>query len=258
MELNEFVDVAEQACRIGGEILLDWADKFSVSEKSRANLVTEADFASQKAIHDFIGQKFPDHGYLGEEGLDQPGSSDFKWIIDPLDGTTNYVHGFPYYAVSIGLALKDELVVGAIFDPNQKEMFLASKNNGATVNGKKMSVSDIDSIPDAMAVASLPVGVDEKDPAIERFLRVLPKSRSLQRTGSAALNLAYVAAGRVDAFWSSSLNPWDQAAGVVLVQESGGTVTKMDNGEFSVFEPDLLATNGTDLHPSLSKMLCDE
>lgn len=258
MDYSEYVGVAEEACRIGGAILLDWADRFSVSEKGRANLVTEADFASQKAIHDFIHQRYPDHGYLGEEGLDLPGDSEFRWIIDPLDGTTNYVHGFPYYAVSIGLAKNDELIVGAIFDPNQKEMFLASDGNGATVNGKPLNVSGIDNLPDAMAVASLPVGVDQGDPAIARFLRVLPKSRSVQRTGSAALNLAYVAAGRVDAFWSSSLKPWDQAAGVVLVREAGGNVTTMGNANFLVDEPDLLASNGTSLHASLSEMLISD
>ncbi len=254
--MAELLETAEAAARIGGEVLREWADKFTAREKSPANLVTEADFASEKAIFEFIHGRFPDHRFLGEEGLNRDeGNSPYRWIIDPLDGTSNYVHRFPYYAVSIGVEQDGVLVAGAVFDPSRDEMFSAAAGDGATVNGQTMRVSPQQELSAALCMASLPVKTTRDDPAVQRFLRVLEAAQHVQRTGSAALNLASVAAGRVEAFWSTNLKPWDMAAGVLLVQEAGGRVTRTGGGTFAVDEPDLLASNGTPLHDKLVGLL---
>lgn len=252
----DFLQTAEEAARIGGNVLRSWASRFTVQEKSRANLVTEADHASQAAIHEFISRRYPSHNFLGEEGLSssQPDAR-FRWIIDPLDGTTNYVHGFPYYAVSIGLEQDGELIAGAIYNPVSDEMFLASAGHGAWLNRRRLKCSQVESLPQAMVIASLPVVSGPNDAAVQRFLKVLQQVQTVQRTGSAAMNLAYLAAGRIDAFWSSSLKPWDMAAGVLIVREAGGTVTRIDQSCFDVNVSDLLASNGSSIHEELSRIL---
>lgn len=252
----DFLQSAEEAARRGGHVLRAWSSKFTVREKSRSNLVTEADFASQQAIHDFLRGRYPNHGFHGEEGLDEVRpDSPYRWVVDPLDGTTNYVHGFPYFAVSIGLECDGQLIVGAIYDPTRDEMFLAARGAGATLNRRPLHRSDVTELSQAMVVASLPVATSPDDIAVKRFLRMLPVAQTVQRTGSAALNLAYVAAGRLDAFWSTSLKPWDMAAGVVLVEEAGGSVTRVDGGAFKLGEPNLLASNGSNIHQELTKHL---
>lgn len=253
---TEFLETAQEAARLAGDVLESWSEKFTVSEKSPANLVTEADFAAQEVIHQYIQSRFPDHNFLGEEGLAETNSdSPYRWVIDPLDGTSNYVHRFPYYAVSIGLERGDELRVGVIFDPNRDEMFCAVQGEGATLNGKPIGSSRVDSLSQTMAMASLPVAATPDDPAVDRFLRVMAQAQTVQRTGSAALNLCYVACGRIDAYWSSSLKPWDMAAGALIVAEAGGRVSKMDGGSFEIAVPDLLSSNGTSIHEELQKIL---
>ncbi|MCA9051387.1 MAG: inositol monophosphatase, partial [Planctomycetaceae bacterium] len=235
-ELQRFLELAETAAIAVGKVLLDWAGRFSVREKGRADLVTEADEASQKVIHDLIAAEFPDHGFLGEEGLQSdPGTSDLQWIIDPLDGTSNYVHGFPYYAVSIGLCRGSVPLVGVIHDPNRSETFTAIASHGAWLNGTAIQTTGETELQRTMGMASLPVGATDTDPAVRRFLKAMNHLQTVQRTGSAALNLASVACGRVDVFWSTSLKPWDVAAGVLLVTEAGGTVTSLSGGPFDIF-----------------------
>ena len=252
----EFLQAAEEAARRAGHVLRAWSSKFTVREKSRSTLVTEADFAAQEVIHNFLKGRYPQHGFHGEEGLNEVRpDSPYRWVVDPLDGTTNYVHGFPYFAVSIGLEFEGRLVVGAIYDPTRDEMFLAARGSGATLNRRPLHKSDVTELGQAMVVASLPVATHPDDIAVKRFLRMLPHAQTVQRTGSAALNLAYVAAGRLDAFWSTSLKPWDMAAGVVLVEEAGGRVTRVDGGPFQLEEPNLLATNGSDIHQELMRHL---
>ncbi len=252
----EFLQAAEEAARRAGHVLRAWSSKFTVREKSRSNLVTEADFAAQVVIHNFLKGRYPQHGFHGEEGLNEVRpDSPYRWVVDPLDGTTNYVHGFPYFAVSIGLEFEGRLVVGAIYDPTRDEMFLAVRGGGATLNRRPLHKSDVTELGQAMVVASLPVATHPDDIAVKRFLRMLPHAQTVQRTGSAALNLAYVAAGRLDAFWSTSLKPWDMAAGVVLVEEAGGRVTRVDGGPFQLEEPNLLATNGSGIHQELMRHL---
>lgn len=247
-----FLQTAQEAARIGGRILQEWQTKFTAREKSPANLVTEADLASQTAIHEFIQNRFSDHKFLGEEGLNQQeGTSDYRWVIDPLDGTGNYVHRFPYYAVSIGLECRGELIVGVIYDPTRDELFSATLGGGAFLNGQTIRCSVVETLPEAMCMASLPVKTSGDSPAVRRFLAVLGEAQSVQRSGSAALNLCCVACGRVDGFWSTSLAPWDMAAGVLIVTEAGGKVTTTSGGLFQLETPDLLATNGTGLHLAL-------
>lgn len=251
-----FLEAAEEAARAAGAVLQDWAGKFTVSEKGPADLVTEADVAAQRAIHDLLHLRFPDHGFLGEENLFQAaGSSGFRWVIDPLDGTSNYVHRFPYYAVSIGLEHFGEIVAGVIFDPTRNEMFSALRGAGATLNGTPIRTSHFAPLDQAMVIVSFPPGVTPDGLPIQRFLRVLPYAQTIHRSGSAALNLAYIAAGRLDGYWSTSLKPWDMAAGVVMVREAGGNITQLDGRALDIEIPSLLATNGTGIHAELMALL---
>jgi myo-inositol-1(or 4)-monophosphatase len=250
---TEFLETAKQAARAGAVVLEEWAGKFTVSEKSPANLVTEADFASQQAIHRIIAGRFPDHGFLGEEDAqtDSTGETGYRWIVDPLDGTSNYVHRFPYYAVSIALECEGELLAGVVLDPNRDELFSAVRGGGAFLNDRPIRPTRTDRLDQALVVASLPVNVGRDHFSIRQFLAVLTASQHLQRTGSAALNLCYVACGRIDAFFSSSLKAWDIAAGALLVQEAGGRVTNMTGDRLDLFDPEILSSNGTALHEEL-------
>ena len=253
---QSFLETAKAAARIGGAVLLDWRGKFSVREKSRANLVTEADEASQQAIHELIQQKFPEHGFLGEEGLcENPHSSEFQWIIDPLDGTSNYVHGFPYYAVSIALQCGNQLLAGVIYDPNRDEMYSATSGGGAFLNDVAIYSSGETVLSQAMGMASLPIAARPDDRAIQRFLTALQHLQTVQRSGSAALNLASVASGRIDVFWSTSLKPWDVAAGVLLVQEAGGIVTDINGEMVDIMEPSLIAASTPTMQQKLTAVL---
>lgn len=249
-------EAAQVAARAAGQILQDWAGRFTVSEKGPADLVTEADVASQTAIHRLLGERFPEHGFLGEEGLlTKAGAAGYRWVIDPLDGTSNYVHRFPYYAVSIGLECRGELLVGVIFDPSRGEMFSARRGAGATLDGRPIRVSRFNRLDQAMVIASFPPGVTADSLPIKRFLTVLPHAQTIHRTGSAALNLANIAAGRLEAFWSTSLKPWDVAAGALLVEEAGGRISTISGGPLNIEVPDLLSSNGTEIHEELRVLL---
>ena len=257
MTNNEFLSRRRRSGLLaaGRKILQDWAGRFTVSEKGPADLVTEADVAAQAAIHEILHARFPDHGFLGEEGLNSSPDAEYRWIIDPLDGTSNYVHRFPYYAVSIGLEHRGKLIAGVIHDPTRGEMFSAAIGQGATLDGRPIRSSRFDRLNQAMVIASFPPGVKADSQPIKRFLAVLGHAQTIHRSGSAALNLAYIAAGRLDGFWSTSLKPWDVAAGAVIVSEAGGRVTKMNGTPLEIAVPDLLSTNGTGIHEELSQLL---
>lgn len=258
MSKTEFLQTAQDAARAAAEVLEAWADTFTVSEKGPADLVTEADLESQRTIREIIAARFPDHAFLGEEGdRDTTSHAEYRWIVDPLDGTSNYVHRFPYYCVSIALEQNGEMIVGVVFDPNRDEMFTASKENGARLNGRRIAPSTVDRLSEALVVASLPVNVSVDQPAVRQFLSVLGVAQHLQRTGSAALNLCYVACGRIEAYFSTSLKPWDAAAGVLLVEEAGGRASTIAGGPLDVFVPDLLTSNGTALHEELQRACMD-
>lgn len=256
MSETEFLQTAQEAARAAGDVLQSWAERFTVSEKSRANLVTEADLAAQETIFRLIRGRYPDHNFLGEENLSvTTGRSPYRWVIDPLDGTTNYVHRFPFYAVSIGLEHDGELLAGVIHDPNRDEMFTAVRGQGARRNGEPLATSKVEAVGEAFLVASLPIASDPSNAAVARFLRALPAARTVQRLGSAALALSYVACGRIDAFWSTSLKPWDMAAGALIVREAGGRTSRLEGTPLDLDVPDILATNGTSLHTELQALL---
>lgn len=250
------LNTAVQAAMAGGDVLKQWFRKVTARSKScAADLVTEADEAAQTAIHNLILKQYPEHNFLGEEGLLRTdGKEPYRWVIDPLDGTTNYFHGFPFFAVSIGVEFEGELVAGVIYDPTREELFTACQGQGAYLNDQRLRVSEAALLQQSMLVASFPPGAKRDSTPIQQFLRVIPHAQTIQRTGSAALNLAYLAAGRLDGFWSYSLKAWDMAAGVLIVREAGGQVSKMSGAPLALEIPDLLATNGV-IHAELRDLL---
>ena len=234
------------------------AAKFSVREKAHFDLVTDADVASQRAVRSYLQGRFPDHGFLGEEesgpkarpGPDAPPT----WIVDPLDGTTNYVHDCPLYCVSIGLLVAGELVVGAVLDPSRNELFHAAKGRGAWVGERRLHTSRAARLDEAMLATGFPPDVRGQERQLDWWRYFSLHARSLRRTGSTAINLAWVAAGRFDGFWAFDNHVWDVAGGVVLVREAGGVLTATDGGPYDPFSNEALASNGP-LHPALLEAL---
>ena len=230
----DMLAVCEHAARAGGRVLRDWVGRFAVTQKSARDFVTEADFASQREIRRIVAEAFPGHGFVGEEadaGASQPpagapghAGSGLRWIVDPLDGTTNYVHGFPAYCVSVALADGDDIVVGAIYDPLRDECFTARRGDGAFLDGRRLHVPRVTALVDAVVAVGLPPQVTAESPAITDFLNVVPHVQSIRRTGSTALNLAWLACGRLHAFWARQIACWDVAAGLLIVREAGGAV----------------------------------
>lgn len=210
------------------------------------NLVTEIDKQSEALIIRRIREHFPDHMVLGEESGEGAGSAEYKWIIDPLDGTTNYTHGLPLFCVTIGIEHRGEIIAGVTYDPNADELFTAEKGKGAFLNGNRISVSGTDRLINSLLVTGFPYNVKENPGnVIQHFVNFLPVSQAVRRLGSAALDLAYVACGRFDGYWEVFLNPWDKGAGILLVQEAGGIVTNFSNDPNDViYVPNTLATNG--------------
>ena len=252
--MQEYITVCEQAARLGGQVLLDWQGRINPREKAPKDLVSEADLASQRAIYEVIHGKFPDHDFLGEE--EDPSEiaqreAEFRWIVDPLDGTVNYVHRLPAYSVSVALERRGELQVGVVYDPSADECFSAVRGEGAFLNGAKISVSDCESLRTALVAASLSPGVARDSEEVDRFLDVLVECQALRRMGSAALNLAYLAAGRLDAYWGTSVKVWDVAAGLLLVREAGGLMSGVEGEPFDLSRPHFAAAATPALHAEL-------
>ena len=253
--MSEFSTTCEKAARAGGAVLLDWMGRFSVREKAPADLVTDADHASQAAIYEILLGEFPDHGFIGEEDTQRASSeAEFCWIVDPLDGTTNYVHAAPQFSVSIALTHRGRLVEAVVYDPTADECFAASLGAGARLNDQDIHVSEVRDLSQALVAASFSAG-RAGAAEINRFLAVLPRCQALRRMGSAALNLAYIAAGRFDAYWATSTKPWDIAAGVLLVSEAGGVVTAVDGGPFDLSTGQFAAAATEELHRELVGLL---
>ena len=264
--MSDFIEVCEKAARRSGAILTEMLGRVEVREKGRADLVTEADFASQEAIREAVLEAFPDHSFLGEEqgaGFDRPGAytapaeSEYRWIADPLDGTTNYVHQVPHFSVSLALEHRGKLLAGCVFDPILDECFLATSGGGAQLNGKAIQTSRVSSLSKSLAAVGFAPGCKGDSAELRMFLRGLERCQALRRTGSAALNLAYVAAGRFDASWSMSTKIWDVAAGVLLIREAGGLVTAPDGGRFCLDEGRFLVAANDELHALLVAMSAD-
>ncbi|MBM4021914.1 MAG: inositol monophosphatase [Planctomycetes bacterium] len=232
--------VCEAAARAGGRILLDWVGRVAARRKGPRDLVTEADFASQREIRRIVGEAFPEHGFVGEEAdagsppppAGSPGHSGTgtRWIVDPLDGTTNYVHGLPMWCVSIALARGDELLAATIFDPLRDECFTARAGGGAWLDGRPIRVAAVTEAVEAVAAVSFPPHVSSDDPAVADFLAVLPAVHSVRRTGSTALNLAWLACGRLHALWARRIACWDAAAGLLILGEAGGNAGRFADG----------------------------
>ncbi len=254
--LADFREVCERAARAGGQVLLDWAGKFQVREKGPADLVTEADLASQEIVKQTVLGAFPQHGFLAEENASIPSRDQgYRWIVDPLDGTTNYVHGIPAYCVSIALEQNGRLQVGVVYDPVADQCFSAAAGQGATLNGRPLGVSRVSQLRDAVVASSLPPKVTRESHALAEFVEVALAVQSVRRMGSSALNLCYVAAGRYDAYWSQYAHVWDIAAGVLLIQEAGGLVTDAAGGEFRLDPPHFVAAGTAPLHAELMGLL---
>jgi myo-inositol-1(or 4)-monophosphatase len=251
------LNFATETAREAGQILLEkFGRKINVYKKGDINLVTEADLASEKLIIERINSHYPKHAVLAEESgaAVLNGESVWKWIIDPLDGTTNYAHGYPCFCVTLALEHNGEIVLGVTFDPTRDELFAAEKGRGATLNGRRISVSETESLSEALVVTGFPYDARERDNFARHFNDFTLKSRGIRRDGSAAIDMAYVACGRFDGFWEEGLHPWDVAAGVLLIEEAGGRVSYYDDSKFSIYTPPICASNGA-IHPEMLEIL---
>lgn len=251
--LPTLLNVACEAAKHGAAQLEAWRTKFTVTEKGRADLVTEADVASQKAVKEYLLSHFPRHAFLGEEESVGRSAEDVRpaknapptWVVDPLDGTANYVHDIPCYCVSIGLFAEGEVKVGVIFDPRQNELFAAAKGLGAFLNGNPIRVSQAKKLDDGMLATGFPANYSKQLRNLAAWDKMSPHCQGLRRTGSTAINMAYVACGRFDGYWAYDNYPWDLAGGAVLVLEAGGQLNTIDGLPFDCFRPDIIASNGT-------------
>jgi myo-inositol-1(or 4)-monophosphatase len=252
--LNFAIDAARDA----GSLLMQRLGVAKVTNKGDIDLVTEGDLASEKLIIERIRSYYPQHGILAEESgeaeLSGGKSSEWKWIIDPLDGTTNYAHSYPCFCVSIALEHAGVLEVGVVYDPVRDEMFAAERGNGATLNDRKITVSSVEELKDAMVCTGFPYNVRERPDFTRDFANFTMAAQAVRRDGSAALDLAYVACGRFDGFWEDGLSPWDIAAGKILIEEARGKVSNFDNGQLSIYTKKVLASNGL-VHDAMLRVL---
>ena len=239
--------------REAGTLLMHhFAQRVQIEYKGDVDLVTVADRASEELIIRRIGEHWPDHDVMAEEGTRRESGSDYKWYVDPLDGTTNFAHGFPVFCVSIGLEHRGAIVAGVLFDPTRDELFSAAKSAGAHLNGRPIHVSKTLRVAESLLGTGFPSHKRHKNPNIHFYQQLTLRSHGVRRAGSAALDLACVAAGRFDGFWEFNLKPWDTAAGVLLVTEAGGRISDFSGGEFQIASRELLATNGL-IHEELLK-----
>lgn len=247
-----------------GKILRDYfGRKITVSHKGQIDLVTEVDLLSEKYIKEQIASHYPRHQILAEEGGFTPATSDYRWIVDPLDGTTNYAHGYPIFCVSIALECAGKLVLGVVYDPTRDELFVAEAGMGATLNNRPIHVSENAMLKDALLVTGFPYDIKTtRKNNLNYFSRFALTARAVRRDGSAALDLCYVAAGRFDGFWEMHLGPWDAAAGVLIVAEAGGQVSRFDGSPFELYTEnsrtiELLATNSL-IHKDMMRVLSSD
>lgn len=240
----------QELAREAGSLLMSYFGKVAIEYKGEADLVTKADRTSEKLIVEHIRRRWPNHDLVGEEGSRTETGSDYRWYVDPLDGTTNFAHGYPVFCVSLALDYKGERIAGVIYDPNRDEMFAAEKGSGARLNGAPMHVSKTPRLQESLVATGFPSHKRHKNPNIHFYHQLTLRSHGVRRAGSAALDLCYVGCGRYDAFWEFNLNPWDTAAGVLMVQEAGGKVTNFTGQPFSLDSRQVLASN-TILHDEL-------
>jgi myo-inositol-1(or 4)-monophosphatase len=244
--MRNYLEVAVEAAKIGGDVLKQYyqQDK-GIEHKGEINIVTEADKRSEKLIVELLNVRFPKHSILAEEGTDISQPSEFTWVIDPLDGTTNFAHDYPFFCVSVALEKNGEVVVGVVYQPMFEELFVAEKYGGAYLNGRKIAVSRVDTLRNALLSTGFPYDVlDDPAEALRHFEAFIRAAQAVRRDGSAALDLCYLAMGRFDGFWELGLKPWDTAAGILVITEAGGQVTNFTSENYSIYQNQILASNG--------------
>jgi myo-inositol-1(or 4)-monophosphatase len=254
----EYLDFAVGLAREAGAVLKHYADREKFVElKGRANLVTAADKESEALVISAIRARYPNHAIFAEESgaLAAAGDAEGKWIIDPLDGTTNFAHQYPFYCVSIAFEQNGNVTCGAVYDPVRDEMFSAAAGQGSFLNGEKLTVSDVPKLSEALLLTGFPYNMrDLLETVVGQFRSFLNESQAVRRGGSAALDLCYLAKGRCDGFWELNLHAWDTAAGKIVLEEAGGKITDFRGGPFSIYMKEILATNGK-IHGEMMKVL---
>ncbi len=242
---NDFISGMTAIAREAGALLMEYFQQHvKVEYKGEADLVTIADRKSEILIRERIKARWPGHDILGEEqGLVDTGS-DYRWYVDPLDGTTNFAHGFPVFCVSLGLEHKSRRIAGVVYDPTRDELFAAEQGSGAYLNQRRIHTSKIANLSECLVATGFPSHKRHKNPNIHFYHQITLRTHGVRRAGSAALDLCCVASGRFDAFWEFNLNPWDTAAGVLIVEEAGGKITDFKGGPFEINSRQTLASNG--------------
>lgn len=254
--MNDFLSVAHEAALRAGALLRENVGRTrEISYKGEINLVTEMDRRSERTIVEVLRAAFPDHSILAEEETKIEGGSSFRWVIDPLDGTTNYAHGYPNFAVSIALERSDEVIAGVVYDPLRDELYAAEMGAGAVLNGRPIRVSAADTLIRSLLATGFPYdrATSEKN-NLNYFRALLMASQEVRRSGSASLDLCAVAAGRLDGYWELKLHPWDVAAGSLIVREAGGMVSDFSGTRFSIHDKEILASNGR-IHTQLISVI---
>jgi myo-inositol-1(or 4)-monophosphatase len=253
MDIEHAKRVGIEAIYSGARVIRNCFGRISqINQKGEFDLVTEADTESEKQIMETIRKAFPDHAILAEESGANQGAAEYQWLIDPLDGTTNYVHRLPFFTIAIALLVRDKIVLGLVLNPMDGELFAAITGKGATLNGKPIRVSSTASVCDSLLVTGFPYDFSEIiEPAMKRFSICQQASQGVRRLGSAALDICYLACGRFDAFWEQNLKPWDKAAGVIIAAEAGAVITNFSNQPFSINQKEILVTNGRIHHEML-------
>ena len=239
--LTTAIDIAREAGALLAQLLTRPQE---ISYKRPSDIVTEADKRSEALIVDRLRSYFPKHAIVGEEGGGQKTDSDYCWYVDPLDGTTNFAHGYPVFCVTMGLAYRDETIAGVVYDPTREELFTAERGEGAYLNHKRIHVSKTDKLSECLLATGFPPFAANHDLNMEFYFRFTQLTHGIRRAGSAALDLCSVAAGRFEGFWELKLNPWDKAAGSLMVTEAGGRVTNLVGGPFKLLEDEVFASNG--------------
>jgi len=240
----EFVPQMSEIAREAGALLMEFfRRRVKIEYKGDADLVTEADRTSEKLILERIRKQWPSHDVIGEEGARVETGGDYRWYVDPLDGTTNFAHGFPVFCVSLGLAFQGNRKAAVVYDPTRDELFAAERGKGAVLNGEKIEVSKTPKLRQSLVATGFPSHKRHKNPNIYFYHQLTLRSHGVRRAGSAALDLAYVAAGRLDGFWEFNLNAWDTAAGILVVEEAGGKVSGFRGEELVITDRDVVASN---------------
>jgi len=251
--------IKRTALEAGNILMQSFRNVQNVKKKDGAGYVTEADTKSEEFIINTISKVYPDHSILAEEsGINEPPSiGRYKWIIDPLDGTTNFVHGLPWFCVSIACEFNGEIIMGTVYNPAMNELFFAEKEKGAYLNDKKIDVSKTNKISDSFLATGFSYSKGKKlDEAINKYHVLKQESTAVRRNGAAAIDLAYTAAGMFDGYWEKDISPWDMAAGVLIVKEAGGTITNFGGKHYTVYDKEVIASNGL-IHNYIVNVLND-